>query len=552
MNGLVKEGSIGAVLFKSQIITEQELKAALEAQKVSGCRVGEALVRLGVVTQEDIDWALANQLNIPYVRLKKENIDCAAVARVPGMLARRFQLFPVFLSGNELSVAMADPLNQEAIDTLTRVTGCQVSISVGLQREIREMQELSYGPDQGLEELGFTSALFSPKALEAINADLSGGSLLNHLLLRIVQQKYASLSLQPLGDEVSLLARAGGQAVEIGRLRAAHYGKVTERVRKLAKLGPVAGLSSCGVLTFLWQGKRIQFQAFLLGGEGGEYLTLKIKISPPLLAELSDLPLSPSKSEDLRALTSAREGLVLIALRDGEERSRLIDLFLDDCPTSGKSVLLIGERIGRGKNRFPRIPTGREGGDATASTVAAALEHDPDQLVIEDVTEVEAFIAASKAVMRGKLVVAGLAHGSTRAVLKQLLYLHQKNFLIPSQLKGILSCKAVLILCPACKERYQPSAEELAALRLPAHPREYFRPKGCPECDHTGYSGRRYLADVIHFDQGLLEAFETIRKSSEIISFMKDNGYRGITEEGAQLLERGEISPGEFVASILL
>ena len=89
MNGLVKEGSIGAVLFKSQIITEAELRAALEAQKVSGCRLGEALVLLGVVTQEDIDWALANQLNIPYVRLKKESIDPAAVARVPGELARR-------------------------------------------------------------------------------------------------------------------------------------------------------------------------------------------------------------------------------------------------------------------------------------------------------------------------------------------------------------------------------------------------------------------------------------------------------------------------------
>ena len=108
------------------------------------------------------------------------------------------------------------------------------------------------------------------------------------------------------------------------------------------------------------------------------------------------------------------------------------------------------------------------------------------------------------------------------------------------------------MLCPACKELYHPSSEELAALRLLAHPREYYRPRGCPECDHTGYSSRCYLLDVIRFDAGLLDAFETIRRSADIISFMKDNGYRGITEEGAQLLERGEISPGEYVASILL
>jgi type II secretory ATPase GspE/PulE/Tfp pilus assembly ATPase PilB-like protein len=552
MNGLVKEGSIGAVLFKSQIITEQELRAALEAQKVSGVRIGEALVRSGVVTQEDIDWALANQLNIPYVRLKKENIDAAAVARVPGELARRFQLFPVFLAGNELSVAMADPLNQEAIDTLSRTTGCQVTISVGLIREIREMQELSYGPDGETADLGFSSAHFSARALEAINADLSGGALLNHLLLQVVQQKFASLALQPLGDEVTLLARSAGQAVEIGRLQIAHYARLTERVRKLAKLGPAAGVSSCGVLHFLWQGKRIPFQAVLMGGDGGEYLTLRLQISPPELEQLSDLPLSPSKAADLQALAGVREGLVLIAQRDAKERSRLLDLFLDDCQSAGKSVLLIGDRVGRGKKRLPRIPIGCEAADATAATITAALEHDPDILVVEDVTEVSAFVAAGKAVLRGKLVVAGMSHGNKSAVLKQLLFLHQKNYLIPTQLKGVVSCKAVLMLCPACKERYLPPAGELAALRLPAQQREYFRPRGCAQCDHTGYSGRRYLLDVIRFDQVLLEAFETIRKSSEIISFMKENGYRGITEEGAQLLERGEISPGEYVASILL
>jgi type II secretory ATPase GspE/PulE/Tfp pilus assembly ATPase PilB-like protein len=552
MNGLVKEGSIGAVLFKSQIITEAELQAALEAQKVSGCRVGEALVRSGAVTQEDIDWALAHQLNIPYVRLKKENIDAAAVARVPGPLARRYQLFPLFLSGNELSVAMADPLNKEAIDTLTRVTGCQVTISVGLIREIREMQDLSYGPDGEETDLGLSSAAFSAKALESINADLSGATLVNHLLLRVVQQKYGSLSLQPMGDEVVLLARDGGKAAEIGRLRGTHYGTLTARIRKLAKLSPEPGLATCGTLTFLWQGKRIPFQAHLMGGEGGEYVTLKLQISPPPLENLADLRLPTSKAEDLKALTGAHDGLVLISQRDPEERCRLIDLFLDDCDTTGRTVLLIGERIGRGKKRYPRIPTGRDAVDGTASALLAALEHDPDLLVVEDVTGVDAFIAASKAALRGKLVLAGMSYGSKGGVLKQLLYLHQKNYLIPTQLKGVVSCKGVLILCPACKERYQPPGEELAALRLPVQPREYYRPRGCPECDHTGYSGRRYLLDVIRFDRALLEAFEMIRKSSEIIRYMKDNGYRGITEEGTQLLERGEISPGEFVASILL
>jgi type IV pilus assembly protein PilB len=552
MDGLVKEGSIGAVLFRSKIITEQELKAALEAQKVSGCRIGEALVHLGVVTQEDIDWALANQLNIPYVRLKKESIDPAAVDRVPAQLARRYSLFPLFLSGNELSVAMADPLNQEAIDALSKLTGCQVTISVGLIREIRELQDFAYGPDRSSPELGFNSAHFPAGVLESINADLSGGTLLNHLLLRVVKQKFANLALQPLGDWVCVFARSGGKTAELGRLAITHYSQLTDRIRKLAGIAASGGTSSRGVLTFLWQGKRVPFQVLSTQGDGGEYLTLKLHISASPLSELADLRLPPSKSADLRALAGEQEGLILFSGREPEERSRIIDLFVDACDSSGKTVLLLGERLGRGKKRFPRLPISRDAVDGTASVVSAALEHDPDTLVVEDVTQVSAFIAVSKAVMRGKLVVAGMSHGDKAGVLRQLLYLRQKNFLIPTELKGVVSCKCVLILCPSCKEPYQPAPGELAALRLPTSPREYFRPNGCPVCDHTGYSGRRYLLDVLRFDKGLLEAFEMICRSSEIIRYLKDNGYRGITEEGAELLERGEISPGEYVASILL
>jgi type IV pilus assembly protein PilB len=552
MNGLVKEGSIGAILFKSQIITEQELKSALEAQKLSGCRIGEALVRLGVVTQEDIDWALSHQLNIPYVRLKKENLDSAAVAKVPAPLARRYSLFPVFLSGNELSVAMADPLNTEAIDELGRVTGCQITISVGLMREIREMQDLVYGTDQSTPRLGFSSAEFPQQVIDTINADLSGAVLLNHLLLKVVKQKFTSLALQPVGETVIVQARRQGKTAEIGQLAVTHYGRLTARIRMLARVAPAEGISSSGVLAFMWQGKKIPFQALMIGAAEGECVTLKLQIHPPPLAELADLRLPRSKEDDLLRLAGEREGLILFAGREPEQRSRIMDLFLDACDSSGRSVLLLGERLGRGSKRFPRIRVTRDCFDDTPAVLSAALEHDPDIIVIEDVTEVASFIAASRAVMRGKLVIAGMSHGDKAAVLKQLLYLRQKNYLIPTHVKGIVSCKAVLMLCPNCKERYQPPPEELAALRLPTHVEQYYRANGCPNCDHTGYSGRRYLLDVIRFDKVFLEAFEMICKSADIISFMKESGYRGITEEGTELLERGEISPGEYVASILL
>ncbi|MBU5612044.1 GspE/PulE family protein [Geomonas azotofigens] len=552
MNGLVKEGSIGEVLFKSQIITEHELRAALEAQKVSGCRVGEALVRMGVVTQEDIDWALANQLNIPYVRLKKENIDPAAVEKVPGQLARRHSLCPVVLTGSELSVAMADPLNKEAIEELSRVSGCHINISVGLIREIREMHETLYGPDITQPELGFSSGQFSANVLAAVNADLTGAMLLNHLLLRVVQQKYAALALQPLGDQVRVLVRSGHKSTELGRLAITHYARLTERVRRLSGLATEGEGAASGVLKFLWQGKKIPFQALLMPGDGGQYVTLRLHAVSPQVNTMDDLGLTPRQRDDLATLAAAKQGLILFAGRSPEERSRLIDLFVDSSDHSGRTVLLIGERLGRGRSKFPRIPSSRCCADDSAAVIATAMEHDPDTLVIEDVTDLPTFIAASKAAMRGKLVVAGISHGSKGEVLKQLIYLIQKNYLIPTHVRGIVSSRCVLLLCPECKERYTPAPEELAALRLASGERAFYRPAGCPACDQTGYRGKKYLLDVIRFDAELLEALEMIRDSDGVVRYLRENGFRGIAEEGAELLERGEIAPGEYVASIIL
>lgn len=143
----------------------------------TGARFGEALITLGIVTQEDIDWALSNQLDLPYIRLKVDMIDPDAVRLVPAATARKFNLIPLIKAGSELSIAISDPLNKAAIAAVKQLSGCQVNISVALIREIREMIEACYG-GSGQEQLGFDSSAFSEKVLETINSDLSGGSCL--------------------------------------------------------------------------------------------------------------------------------------------------------------------------------------------------------------------------------------------------------------------------------------------------------------------------------------------------------------------------------------
>jgi len=177
----VREGTLGAILYNSRIISETDITAALEEQQRSSCRFGEALVTLGIVTQEDIDWALSNQLDIPYIRLKQEMIAPEALSLLPGRLCRIHQLIPLICAGDELSIAIADPLNKEAVTAAAEASGCRINLSVALVREINAMLDLCYGlPKEDL--LGFSSELLTPEQLASINADSSGQQLINSLL----------------------------------------------------------------------------------------------------------------------------------------------------------------------------------------------------------------------------------------------------------------------------------------------------------------------------------------------------------------------------------
>jgi type IV pilus assembly protein PilB len=552
MGTLVKEGSLGSILFGSQIISEQDIAVALTEQQNTGCRFGEALVKLGIVTQEDIDWALANQLNIPYVRLKKELVDRAAVELVPASLARRYGLLPLIRIGDDLSVAMTDPLNQEAVSAVAQRTGCRVTVSVALLREMREMQEFFYGPPGPSESLGFSSALFPAAALEKMNADLSGTTFVDYLLLYLVQNKLTALALQPVRDRLRIVARKAGQSREVGGLPLARTEAVLERFRRLSGLHANQETFAKGTISFSYKGREIFFQVLLLRGEGGDCLSLKLQILSPFPTDLKEFGVAPAKRSAFQQLAAEERGLVLFAVHDGEERARLVDLFLDSRETQGKQVMLLGDGLGRGEKGFVRIPCHDVRPTDFNSLLMATLDHEPDIIAIEDATDNQVFIAAGKAAMRGKLVLAGVAFNDLATLFRHLQYFWQRHHFIPAHLRGIVSCRGVLTLCPHCREQYLPSADELGAMALAHRPAGFFRATGCAACEQTGYGERKFLLDVVPFTPELLAAFEAARDGKEVLTYLRSTGHQGLEETGAELLAAGEISPAEYVASILL
>lgn len=550
MSELLKKGSLGDILSSSQIITESDIHTALEEQNRSGCRFGEALVNLGIVTQEDIDWALSNQLDLPYIRLKKEMIDPEATSLVTPDLTRTYNFIPLIRAGNELNIAIADPLNRLAVEEIERQTGLTVNISVALIREIREMIDQCYG-EAGHDSMGFASAAFSDKVLATINADLSGGKLLDYLLIFIIQNRLSSLSLQPYADTVVVSCKRSGTVKTIGTMTPNHYPEFTRHLRKTADMAQCGGQTASGMLTFSYRSRPVSFQVATMQGLGGEYITIRLHITSHVPTRLSELRLPEAQDKAFARLARAGQGITFFASRNARERCRFMDLMLEEAVTTGKQVIILGEGPGRMTKRFPRIPLPHSEAER-ARLIMDALDHDPDVLVIEDATEGMPFTAACRAAMRGKLVLAGLEIRGTRNVLRHLLLYQQKNYFLPVFVNGLVSFKGIQLLCPDCRVEYAPPREELSAMNLETLPASFYRTKGCDNCGQSGFRERRFLLDTLVFDDEFLRVFEQSTDVAALDNYLSLVGYHGIEQEGLALLNNGDVSPEEYIASVVL
>lgn len=539
----VKEGSLGDVLFKARIISGDDIIAALQEQERSGIRFGEALTGLGIVTQEDIDWALSNQLGIPYIRLEKGMIDPDAIKLVPEDICRSHNLLPLIKAGDELSIAISDPLNKAAIEAVQNATGCKVNTSVSLAREIIEMIDVFYGV-QSTSGINFSSSLFSEELVAEIQRDSSCSRLLQELLDYLIRNHLSSLSMQPFPQTITIVGRCSGKSRILGNLARCHYTELSQRLHSLAT-------GTGGRFQQTFHGREIQLQLVAMQGEAGEYLTLRRHVTSSFPSNISELTIPQNQKQLLVLLAQKNKGLFFVASRNRYERCRFMEILLELSETEHRTIIGLGLEPGKSGKRFPRIPLPDKRHDQSR-LIIESLSHEPDILLVEDVTYPDSCIAVSRAAMGERSVIAGIDLRGTKTVLEFLIRHRRENPLLTPYLSGIVSFKGIQLLCPDCRHEYQPAEDEYAALAILEAPPTFYRANGCDSCSFTGVGERRFLIDVLVFDEDLRKVFECADTAATVMAHLYGKGYQGADMEGLDLLKQGLVSPEEYIAAVKL
>ncbi|MDR7486055.1 MAG: response regulator [Armatimonadota bacterium] len=462
---------LGEVLVVHGLITEEQLARALEAQSGNGRRLGQILVEQGALTEDDIAWALSHQLGYPYIFLTPEIVDAEAVRRLPEEFLRDRRILPILAFGGELTLAMADPTDQQTVDEVAARTGLQVKRALALASNIEEMQQ----------HFAAAASRRGTGRAKGPPAESVERQYLQFHLVQALQQGATEIHFEPPG---------GGQA----RVRYRLQGVLVDRPAQPADLH-TAILHYLRDLTGAEDG-RAGVPAVLRVGESD--LTVAATFLPSAAGEAAAVFLYPSRSDvpDLAALGVSEEllrplrqalraawGVVLIGCADRWLRSTLLHGLIP-AGVRGKVWTLETLPVYRRPTITQTVITSTA--EAAASLVAAT-DAGTDLVAVDDTSSRRALAAAHEA-GRIRPVLAGHPDADVAGLLGEALDACGAG-LVAAALRGVLAAREIHLLCPACK---QPSAVASG----PPPGRRPFTPLGCDACGFTGYKGRRVLADV--------------------------------------------------------
>lgn len=478
-----KAGKLGEILVATSLITQEQLDTAIAAQARTGKRLGRILIEQGAATEDDVAWALSNQLMYPYVFLSRDSIDDEVVRLLPEALLRERHILPIHRFGQQVTVAMADPTDQQTVDDVETQTGLQVNRAVALESNIEDM----------LRELPAQRSKSRPRP---------GGPEAHYLqfhLANALQEGATEIHFDPAvnGQHRVRYRLQGGLVDRAGHPTELHHGLVRH-------LGEFAGLDEAtsgaappGIGTPGAGGPRT-----LTPGTGSTTVTVGeidahavVSVVPAVSgpaalvslypyrdspADVTPLGVEPKLIEAFRRMLEKARGAVMIGCADPLTRATLLQAML---PQDPRRKIWTIETLPVYRNPWVTQTTVDSSRQAS-SLLAGAFRTGADIVAVDDASDASTLVVALEWA-RTRTLVLGHPQGDLVGLVAEVIDA-VGGALVTSTLGGVLAARRIRLLCPGCKERLRGSTGAATA-------RYTFAPRGCAACGFTGFRGSRAL-----------------------------------------------------------
>jgi len=528
---------LGEVLQEKEMITPQQMRLALQEQKRTGELLGNVLLRLGILTRKDLSRALAFSSDLPFVDLKQVHIDPNAVSTVTKDVAKKFKLLPFAVENNTIRVAMDNPNDVVAIDTLRRTTGKAIEMFASDLDGILESIEIYYELGASLEEeidKNATAALSGGVAEGEISPPIV--RLIELFLVKAIRDGATDVHITP-EEMISRVSFRVDGVLRSGMIlpKQIHVPLVT-RVKVMSGLNIAEQrLPQEGNITFEFSGRKIDIRSSTSPKYYGENLVLRVLDKANTLLGLEYLGLDVVNQITIRKLTTKPHGIVLAAGPTGCGKTTTLYSMLREINALEKNVLTIEDPIEYHIPLIKQSQVNEQAGLTFSLAIRHFLRQDPDVMLVGEIRDLETAKISFQAAMTGHLVLSTIHTNDAASTIARLLDLGAEPYLIPTSLRAVIAQRLIRKICPHCVEDYTPAEEELELYDLKdwsGAGKSLKRGKGCAACEFTGYSGRTGIFEILEITPRLSQAI-TQKASSDVLTLeAKQEGMRTMKEDG--------------------
>jgi len=550
---------IGQKLVDGGYIDGSILDRLERQQKAHGGSLGLNLVKLGILTEQQLTQALSSIYRVPGLNLTETTVDPEAVKLLPQEIATKFQVLPVKREGRRLQVAMADPGNIFAIDDIKFITGYEVEPTVAAESAIKRLIDRHYDQADSMARVMQDMQFDELEVVEETtdDVDLSGLAdesapvvkLVNSVLADAVRKGASDIHIEPYERMVRVRYRIDGTLYEVMsppfKLKAA----ITSRIKIMAELDiaerriPQDGRIKIKILD-----RTIDLRVSTLPTIFGEKVVMRILDKGNLRIDLTQFGMGERAFRDLVRAIESPYGMVLVTGPTGSGKTTTLYSALSRVSLPGVNIMTAEDPVEYNIEGINQVQINDDIGLSFATALRAFLRQDPNIVMVGEIRDLDTASIATKAALTGHLVLSTLHTNDAPSTVNRLVDMGVEPFLVASSTNLIMAQRLVRRLCTGCKVE-TPLHEEVAReLEVTGEPiTSIYEPRGCLECAQTGYRGRQGLYEVMPISPTIRELILDRAPAVVIKKQAVIEGMLTLRMDGILKVRSGVTSPGEVL-----
>lgn len=547
---------IGDILVEKGYVTPDQMNQALAWQKEHrDKRVGQILMELGFVSESQVLDALASRLHLNIVDVAQLSVDLQAVGKVSREVCEKNLILPVSLQGHNMEIVTNDPLNYFALEEVRQQTGCQLEISLSEEKPLRKAISYYFAEVSARKAATQANVDFAVAAQDEIEIeDLESGDdeapiirLLNSLIERAIKTEASDIHIEPFETETKVRMRIDGVIMEYVTIQRNIHAPLIARIKILSNLDIAEKrIPQDGHFRVTLEGGSVNIRVSILPTVFGEKAVLRIMSATTHMDHADHFGMDDYSYNQFAPMLNHPNGIIYITGPTGSGKSTTLYMVLDYLSGRNVNISTIEDPVEKNLPGINQTQVNPVAGLTFDVGLRALMRQDPDIIMVGETRDGETAGTSVRAAITGHVVLSTLHTNDAVSSIVRLEDMGVETYLVANSLVGLVAQRLMRKVCPNCSTEMPTTEQERNFLGEDI--KTIRRGAGCSRCNHTGYSGRIAVHEIVAIDNQIRRMIINHSPVEEISAYAREHQHmRTLKESGLILVKEGKTTPEELL-----